>query len=125
MVPMLGLLRSAEPAMSRIQISFEVVQSSVFMHLDTSHSKVFLIWVSFVQVMVSYTNSNTAGRLTITAMSSSDNLIMSNKRATTHEGSTNSTSQHDNLMRELTRAGICSSDNPVTSSRKRSGQGLL
>merc|ERR550519_2846292 len=92
---------------------------------DLADSNVHLVRIIFIKVMVSNTDSKTAGRLSITAVTSGDNFIRGNKRSTAHEGATNSTTEQSNLMRELSWAGLSSSNNLATSSAEWSGKSLL
>merc|ERR1719213_390753 len=71
----------------------------ILMKHDLGNSNVHLIRVIFIKVVVSNTDSKTAGRLSITAVTGCDNHIGGDKGSSAHEGATNSTSKESNLMR--------------------------
>merc|ERR1719516_788770 len=64
-------------------------------------------------------------RLSITAMCSSDNGVSSHQRPSTHQGSSDTSSEQSNLVRELPMVGIFASDNPTPTPGQVGRESLL
>merc|ERR1719213_1425060 len=97
----------------------------LFMEHDLGNSNVFLIRVILIEVMVSNTDSEPAGTLSITAMTSRDHHVILDQRPTTHQRSSNTSTQQSNLVGEFSSISFSSSNNPSASSAQRGGESLL
>jgi len=91
---------------------------------DLGHSNVSLVGILLVQVVAANPDSQSAGGLTVTAMSSSDDPISADKGSSTHKGATHSSSEQSDLVRELPRVGLSASDNSTASTSHGGGQEL-
>ncbi len=83
--------------------------------------------VIIVRVEVVGANSNTqsGGRLTVTAVGSSNNPVGADQGATAHQGTVGSTTEQHDLVGELTVVSILATDNLATSTAQRGGAGVL
>merc|ERR1719414_1864500 len=87
--------------------------------------KMILIRIILIEVMVSNTDSEPAGTLSITAMPSSDHHVILDQRPSTHQRSSNTSTQQRNLVGEFSSISFSSSNNPSASSAQRGGESLL
>merc|ERR1712115_621601 len=97
----------------------------LFVEHNLGDSNVSLVGVILVEVVVSNTDSEPAGALSITAVAGCDNHVLSYKRSSTHQRSTNTSTKKSNLVGELSSISLSSSNNPSTSSAQRGREGLL
>merc|ERR1719400_1265802 len=118
MLSITELPKSAIPSSSRRQMSFVMVH-------DSLDSNVSLVGVIFIKVMVSNTDTEPAGTLSITTVTSCHHHVLLYKRSSTHQRSTNTSTQQSNLVGELSSISFSSSNNPSTSSAQRGGESLL
>jgi len=91
---------------------------------DLGHSDVSLVGILLVQVVAANPDSQSAGRLTVTAVSGSDDPVGSDKGSSTHERAANSSSEQSNLVRELPRVGLSATYNSAASTSHGGGQEL-
>jgi len=83
-------------------------------------SNVSLVFIVIIQILTSNMDSKTGGRLSITAVSSSDDPVSSHEGLSTHEGATNSSPEEGDLPVE----GVLPSHDLSFSPGEGSGDGL-
>merc|ERR1712029_1201837 len=76
-------------------------------------------------MMVSNTDSEPAGTVAITAVTSCHHHVRLHKRSSTHQRSTNTSTQQSNLVGEFSSISFSSSNNLSSSSAQRGGESLL
>merc|ERR550517_1782892 len=83
----------------------------VGVEVDSGHSNVLLVGIVVVKVVVSNSDSESAGGLSVTAVTSSHHLVGGDERAATHEGAAHSSSEQSDLVGELPGCGRHTSNN--------------
>merc|ERR1712241_1400021 len=91
---------------------------------DVGHGERLLVRIVLIEVVAANLNSQLGRGHTVTAVSSSDDLVGSNDGASAHKRTTDSTGQHD-LVRELSRISISASHDPAATSGQGGREGLL
>ena len=86
---------------------------------------VLLVFIIRVQVVGANSNTQSGGRLTITAVSSSNNPGVTDQGTTAHERTIRSTTEQHDLVGELTVVSILTTDNLTASTAQGSGAGVL
>merc|ERR1711970_620878 len=94
---------AVRPVAALPMVQFRGLQTTVAKH----------VFVIRVQLVATHTDSKTRSRLSITAMCSSDKSVSSHQRPSTHQGSSDTSSEQSNLVRELPVVGILTSNNPT------------
>merc|ERR1719342_1422597 len=91
---------------------------------DGVDGDVGLVGIVLVQVVASNSDSQSAGRLSITAMSGGDDSVSGDQGSSTHQGASNSSSKESDLMGEFSWVGLSSSNDSASASGHGGGQKL-
>merc|ERR1712042_169548 len=91
---------------------------------DGVDGDVGLVGIILVQVVASNSDTQSAGRLSITAMSGSDDSVSGDQGSSAHQGASNSSSKESDLMGEFSWVSLSSSNDSASASGHGGGQKL-
>merc|ERR1719391_1494811 len=91
---------------------------------DGVDGDVGLVGIVLVEVVASDSDSQSAGRLSITAMSGGDDSVSGDQGSSAHQGASNSSSKESNLMGKFSWVSLSSSNDSASASGHGGGQKL-
>merc|ERR1711955_183904 len=91
---------------------------------DGVDGNVGLIGIVLVEVVASNSDSKSAGRLSITAVTGGDDSVRGDQGSSAHQGASNSSSEEGDLMGEFSWVGLSSSNNSSSAFGHGSGEKL-